>query len=267
MQSFLRFTTIVSLLVGVFILSTATSQAAPVQVRFTEGMVRGFLVLGDAKGGRLGAGDFLQVAKEGEVRARTLLHLKDGSVHDETAVFTQHHVFVLQSYHLIQKGPSFKDDMDVTIDREKDRTEGKYHIRIKSRKDGKEKVLEGKIDLPLDVYNGMVPTVGKNLEKGAGATVHMVAYTPTPRVIELDMVPSGEEKVYVGDLAKTVSHYVLKPKLGLLRIPAVLLGRTPPDDHLWSMLSDVPAFVRFQGPLQTDGPVWQIELTSPVWPK
>jgi hypothetical protein len=240
------------------------AQAAPIAVRFTEGMVRGFLVVTDSKGARIGSGDFLQVSKAGEVKCRTLLHFKDGSLHDESAVFTQQHKFLMKSYHLVQNGPAFSDEMDITVDRES----GKYTVKIKSRKDGQEKVLDGKLDLPPDVYNGMVPTVGKNLVKGAKETIHMIAFTPTPRIIELEMTPSGEDKVLIGDLEKTAVHYVLKPKLGVfLAVPAALLGRTPPDNHLWTITSDVPAFVKFTGPLAAGGPIWSIELTSPVWRK
>lgn len=239
-------------------------QAAPVAVRFTEGMVRGFLMVSDAKGVRIGSGDFLQSSRPGEVKSRTLLHFKDGSLHDETAVFSQHPDFILKAYHLVQKGPSFDADMDISVER----ATGKYLVKTKAHKDGKEKVLEGKLDLPLDVYNGMVPTVAKNLAQGAKETIHMIAFTPAPKVIELEMTPSGEDKVLIGDLKKTAVHYVLKPKLGVvLGIGAALVGRTPPDNHIWIITADVPAFVRFDGPLAPDRPVWSIELTSPVWAK
>ena len=32
-----------------------------------------------------------------------------------------------------------------------------------------------------------------------------------------------------------------------------------------SRSSDVPAFVKFEGPLSMNGPAWRIELTSPRW--
>jgi hypothetical protein len=81
------------------------------------------------------------------------------------------------------------------------------------------------------------------------------------------LVPAGEHKVLVGELAKPAVHYVLKPRLGAwLKFFARLLGRTPPDYHAWIVTDTVPAFVRFEGPLYTTGPVWRIELTSPRWP-
>lgn len=236
--------------------------AAPVAVRFAEGMVRGFLELSDPEGKRIASGDFIQLPRSGGVKCRTVLYFKDGSVHDESAVFTQQRTFIMKSYRLIQKGKAFEQDMEVSLER----ATSKYRMKLKG-KNGREKVTDGKLGLPTDVYNGMVPTIMKNIPKGGRKTIHIVAFTPAPRVIELEMVPSGEEKVLVGDLEKTAVHYVLKPKLGVLRVPAALLGRTPPDNHIWTVMDEVPAFVKFVGPLATGGPIWRIELASPRWPE
>ena len=142
---------------------------------------------------------------------------------------------------------------------------------MKSRarnKDAPEKLLEGKIDLPSDTYNGMILSVVKDLDKGASATIHVVAFMPEPRLFELDVVPVGNHKVLVGDLAKTAVHYVLKPKLGTwLKLYNKVLGRVPSDYHAWILTNEVPAFVRFEGPLFPFGPVWRIELASPRWPE
>ena len=139
-------------------------------------------------------------------------------------------------------------------------------MKTRARKDGREKVLDGKLDLPLDVYNGMVLTVVKNLSGGAGETVHMVAFTPEPKLIRLELRPAGEHKILVGGSEKSATHYVLKPILGIwLKLFASLLGRMPPDNHAWIVTADVPAFVKFEGPLSMNGPAWRIELTSPRW--
>ena len=250
------------LLMATLLIEPLSAQGAPVPVRFAEGMVRGFLELSDADGKRIASGDFLQVPRGGELKCRTVLYFKDGSLHDESAVFTQERNFLMKSYRLIQKGKAFEQEMDISLERSGG---GKYRVAV--GKAGNEKVLEGKLDLPLDVYNGMVPTVLKNLPKGAREKIHMVAFTPAPRLIELEMVPDGEDRVLIGDLEKSADHYVLKPKLGLLRLPAAILGRTPPDNHIWTITKDVPAFVRFMGPLSLGGPIWRIELASPRWPK
>ena len=192
-----------------------------------------------------------------------MFHFKDGSLFDETVVFTQRTVFTLQSYHLVQRGPVFPEDTEISLER----ASGKYRVKTRARKDGREKVLDGTLDLPLDVYNGMVLTVVKNLSGGAGETVHMVAFTPAPKLIQLALVPAGDHKILVGGSEKSATHYLLKPMLGFwLKLFTTLLGRVPPDSHAWIATADVPAFVKFEGPLYMNGPAWRIELTTPRWP-
>ena len=238
--------------------------ADPVAVRFVEGAVHGFLMLRTINGVLLAHGDLLQVNRGGKVESRMIFRFKDGSVFDETVVFTQQRVFTMQSYRLVHRGPIFTEDTEISLER----GSGKYRVKTKAHKDGQDKALDGTLDLPPDVYNGMVLTVVKNLAKGASETVHIVAFTPTPRLIKLELAPAGEHKVLVGELAKTAIHYVLKPRLGTwLKLFATLLGSVPPDYHAWIVTDEVPAFVRFEGPLYTKGPIWRIELTSPRWPE
>jgi hypothetical protein len=237
--------------------------AAPIPVRFAEGSLHGFLVLSTSQEVLIASGDLLQVVRDGEVQSRLVFHFKDGSVLDETVVFTQRNVFTMQSYHLVQRGPVFPEDTEISLER----VSGKYHVKTRAHKDGREKVQDGTLDLPPDTYNGMVLTVVKNLSRGTGETVHMVAFTPAPKLIQLKLTPAGEHKILVGGSEKTATHYVLKPMPGiLLKLFASLLRRMPPDNHAWIVTADVPAFVKFEGPLYMNGPAWRIELTSPRWP-
>ena len=255
--------TMIGLLILVMMgLSPGPLPAAPVPVRFAEGVTHGFLLLRTVDGTLLASGDLLQVGRGGGIESRMVFHFKDGSLFDETVVFTQQHVFTMQSYRLVQRGPVFTEDTEILLERS-----GKYRLKTKAHKDGREEVLSGTLELPPDVYNGMILTVVKNLPKGAGETVHMVAFTPKPLLIQLELAPKGEHKVLIGELSKTAIHYVFKPQLGsLLNFFATLLGRMPPDYQAWIITDDVPAFAKFEGPLYTTGPVWRIELTSPRWP-
>jgi hypothetical protein len=84
--------------------------AAPVAVRFAEGLTHGFLLLRTVDGRLIASGDLLQVARGGKVESRMVFRFKDGSLFDETVVFTQRRVFAMQSYHLLQRGPAFAED-------------------------------------------------------------------------------------------------------------------------------------------------------------
>ncbi|HEY4228855.1 MAG TPA: hypothetical protein VGO79_01720, partial [Thermoanaerobaculia bacterium] len=62
--------------------------AETVSVRFPEGLVHGFLTLRSVDGAILAEGDQIQYLRDGRVTSRLLLKFRDGSVSDETVVFT-----------------------------------------------------------------------------------------------------------------------------------------------------------------------------------
>lgn len=235
-------------------------EPAAVPVRYAEGTVHGFLELRTGSGALLAQGDLLQVAQDREIERRMVFHFSDASVFEEAVTFTQHGVFTMQTYHLVQRGPAFADDLEVTLSRS-----GQYVVKTKSHKDGGEKQYTGKLDLPPDVYNGMVITIAMNLVARDTQTVHIVAFTPEPRLIGLQIAPSSSQRVMLGQHAETAVHFKLKPKLGaLLKVFATLLGKAPPDSDAWIITDDLPAFVRFEGPIYS-GPVWRLNLTTPSW--
>jgi len=136
-------------------------------------------------------------------------------------------------------------------------TKGQY------ARNGKKDVSGGRIELPLDVYNGMLAMLLKNLAPGRSETVHVIAFTPTPRLIRVELVVAGDQRVMVGDQARQAILYAVKPRLGpVLGFFASLFGRAPADDACVILAKDVPAFVRCDGPLFVNGPIWRIELTA-----
>lgn len=90
-----------------------------------------------------GVGDLLQISRGAEVESRMVFHFKDGSLFDEKVVFTQQHVFTMQNYRLVQRGPVFPEDTEILLERT-----GKYRVQTKARQDGKEVVLNGTLKLP-----------------------------------------------------------------------------------------------------------------------
>ncbi len=231
-----------------------------IPVRFPEGTAHGFLDLRSAAGADLAAGDLLQSTHGATVESRLVFHFADASVFDETVTFTQQRVFEMQTYHLVQHGPAFATDIDATLWRS-----GRYDVKARAHAGGERKEYQGTIELPPDISNGLVITIAKNLAPGDTETVHLVAFLPKPRLIELAFVPSGTQLVRVGQHQETAVRFVLKPKLGMLTaIVAKILGKMPPDSYAWIVTDDVPAFVRFEGPMYS-GPVWRLDLTSPAW--
>ena len=246
------------------ILQPVALSAETVAVHHTEGLVHGFLVLRNLQGELLADGDLVQVAHGDRVTNHLVFHFKDGSIHDETTVFSQRRNFQLISDHLIQKGPAFQHPMDVSIDAHT----GQVTVRYQDG-DGNEKTLSKHLDLPPDVSNGMVFTLLKDIAPSVpSTTLSMVIATPKPRVVKLLISAQGKDAFTVGFTRRTATHYVVKIQLGgIAGLVAPLVGKQPPDTNVWILEGEAPAFVRSEGPLFEGGPVWRIELASPVWPK
>ena len=54
---------------------------------------------------------------------------------------------------------------------------------------------------------------------------------------------------------------------GISGVIAPLVGKQPPDTYVWISGGTAPGFLKSEGALVADGPIWKIELASPVWPK
>jgi hypothetical protein len=256
-------------LVGTLFVCTALFQpdalrGEPVTVRHAEGLVHGFLVMSTLDGTRVADGDLIQVARGDRVTSRLVFHFKDGSLRDETAVFSQRQRFRLISDHLVQKGPAFQQALEMSIDCASGRVTVRY-----ADEHGEQKVATEHFDLPPDLANGMILTVLKNVRGAAPpAALSMVAATPKPRLVKLPVSVAGEEAFSVGGSPRKATHYVVKVDIGgVAGLIAPLLGKQPPDSHVWILDGEAPAFVKSEGPLSLGGPIWRIELVSPVWPR
>jgi hypothetical protein len=240
------------------VLALAPAKPEAVSVRWAEGTLHGFLELRTKSGTLLAHGDLLQVPRDSDIESRFVFNFIDSSDFRETVTFSQHEVFRLESYHLIQHGKAFAADIEVTLS-----GNGDYAVKSTSHKDGKQQQYAGRLDLPSDTYNGMIMIIGKNVDRKAGRTVHIVAFTPKPIILPLALIPSPAEPITLGQRRENTLRFTVKAKLNFLqRIGAALKKQTPPDSYLWIVTDDVPAFLRFEGPLYS-GPVWRVELASP----
>lgn len=76
----------------------------PITVRHQEGTLHGFLAIRTLEGRIIGTGDLVQIPDENRITSRVTFRFKDGSIDDETTVFSQHKIFRLISDHLVEKG-------------------------------------------------------------------------------------------------------------------------------------------------------------------
>jgi hypothetical protein len=251
----------VRLLVSVLLLP-GPLPAEPVPVRFPEGTNRGFLAVRTLEGKILAAGDLSQSVRRNEVVSRLVFRFRDGSVDDETAIFSQHHHFRLIRDHHVQKGPSFSHPMDLSIDA----VSGQVIVRYSDK--GDEKVETKQMDLPPDLANGLVLDILKNVRANGGETkVSYLAATPKPRLVKLSIVPKGQDRFSVVGVTHKATLFVVKVELGgLTGMVAPLIGKKPEDVKVWIAGGGIPAFVKAEQSLYPGGPIWRIEMTSPAWP-
>lgn len=257
-----RVPAIALLLVCSAVLSTFRLCAESVPVRYAQGVIHAFVILRTLDGAAIADGELTQVARGDRVTDDTTLHFKDGSFHRETVVFSQRGVFRLLSDHVIQRGPAFKQAMETSLDA----STGEFTARYMDG--GTEKTLRERIQAPPDLANGMIPVLLQNLRPGATQwTVSMVVATPKPRIVKLVISPQGEESFTIGSANHKATRYVIKVDIGgAAGVLAPLLGRQPPDMHMWIVSGDVPVFVKSEAPLYAGGPIWRVELASPAWP-
>jgi hypothetical protein len=129
-----------------------------------------------------------------------------------------------------------------------------------------EQTIDEHLKLPEDVANGLLFTLVRHIQPSVPRTVvPQVAMTPKPRLVELEILPQGDERFSSGNMKYTAVHYVVKVKLGgVAGLIAPLLGKNPPDMHIWIKRGETPAFIKFEGPVYNGGPVWRVELAGPA---
>jgi len=187
------------------------------------------------------------------VECRTILRFKDGSLYDERR----------------HSRRSESSGSRPTVSRNAAHPTRHWRYRstqeraIQSPKSGgegrQEEVASGKLEMPADLYNGMALMLLKNLPGGAGAVVHVAVFTPEPRLIEMEWSWEGEDEVLLGGRPMKTMRSLVKLKIGgLTGVFASLVGKSPPGPSLLARDRGCPAFVRFEGAMYLNGPVWRL---------
>jgi hypothetical protein len=228
--------------------------AEPIHVRYPEGTTHGFLALRTLEGKLLASGELTEVLHGNQVVSRLVFRFKDGSVDDDTAIFSQSGTFRLISDHHIQKGPSFPHPTNVLINA----ATGQVTVRYQDK--GREKVETEHLDLPPDLANGILLNLLKNISPNTKETkVSYVGGAPKPRVVHLSITADGEETFSVAGARHKATLFRVKVQI------APLIGKQPADTKVWVVHEGAPAFVRADEALYVGGPIWSIQMTGPEW--
>jgi hypothetical protein len=234
--------------------------ADPVPVLHPQGSSHGFLIVKTVDGTRIATGDATEIVHGDRVTSRVIFRFRDGSIDDDTTVFVQRGVFRLISDHHIQRGPSFPKPIDVLIET----STGQITSRTE---DGK--VRQDHLDLSPDVSNGLPPNLLMNILPSTPETkLSFVAPTEKPRLIHVSIKPAGEVPFTIGGTKRKAVDFLLHVELGgITGVVAPVIGKQPPDYHIWILPGASPAFIREEGPLYEGGPIWRIEQISPEFPR
>ena len=237
------------------------SEMIPVMQR--QGAMHGFLVLRSPEGKIIATGDQVNAVKGNEVHSRLTFHFRDGSIDDETSVFRQTSTFQLLSDHHVQKGPSFPEPQNVSVDVQS----GK--VTWRESKDGKEKVTTERMDVPPDLANGMISLIVQNFPKNTTEMkASYLAVSSKPRVVKLSVKPDGEDTCHIGGISRKSERFNIHVEIGgIAGVVAPMVGKQPADTKVWVLKGEAPAFLKMEGALYLKGPIWAMELASPVWPK
>jgi hypothetical protein len=257
----MRRRSIVSLLALAALVHQGGAQDQNVKVRYRVGAMRGFLALRDQKGKLLASGELSQVPRGNTITINTSFHFLDGSLYEETTVYSQRLTFRLISDHLVQKGPSFPNPCEMKID-----MPSQSVSMLVPSKDGKPEKPEH-MNLPLDLSNGLLFNLIQNLpNSGPKVTVSYLAPTSKPRLLRYAISLQQEGTVKVADRSLKTAEWNVKAELGgVAGVVAPMVGKQPPDMHVWVAEDGLPAILRIDAALYADGPVWSIQLANPQW--
>jgi hypothetical protein len=249
-------------LLVVLVVASPCASGEPVPATHKQGSMHGFLLLKSEGGKVIAIGDQINEVHGDEVRSSLVFHFRDGSIDDETTTFRQGSVFHLLRDHHIQKGPSFLEPLDMTVN------VPAGEVTWREIKDGNNEVKTEHMDLPPDLINGMMSLVVENFPaKTAEWKTSYLTLASKPRVVKLSIKPDGEDRVLIGGTGRRSKRFNVHIDIGgLAAVIAPMIGKQPSDIKLWIMDGTIPAFVKMAGALYDKGPTWTMVLTSPMWP-
>ena len=86
----------------------------------------------------------------------------------------------------------------------------------------------------------------------------MVVATPKPRIVKLAISSAGNDSFSLEGSKREAAHYVIKVEIGgVAGVVAPLVGKQPPDAHVWVLGGEIPAFVKSETLSFMGGPLWR----------
>ena len=94
----------------------------------------------------------------------------------------------------------------------------------------------------------------------------MLTTSDKPEIVKLKIRSEGERQFWTSGQPRKAIHYVIHVDIGGVKgAIAPIVGKQPPDTHVWVLGGKAPTFVKFEGPLYEGGPIWDIDLATLKW--
>ena len=252
---------------AVLFLAPFATLNAQIAVKHPVGGLHGFLTIKSQSGNKIGWGEFDEAAQGDTCTIHLTYHFVDGSVDEQTTVFTQRDNFKLVSDHRVQRGKFFPHPMDLAVD-----GNGQATLKITDTH-GNVKTETTHIDTPSDASGGLISyslinAVLTNIAPDASPfkMAMVVPMLGKPHAVRLDVSPAGKANFSIVGTTQHASVFRLKVEIGgIAGAIAPVVGKQPADSLLSVMEGDAPTIVRIVGPLGEDTPVVSIELAGTTW--
>jgi hypothetical protein len=224
--------------------------------------LRGFVTIRSTDGKQIGYGSVSQFVQGDRITERTTYHFRDGSLDDETVVFSEKNTFALIADRHVQRGPLFSHPLDLTINASGDATNRTNDAS------GKPKLETSHIDLPAGTaVIGMMSTVMANLDPATQLKIPGLVPTQKPRLVHFAVAPEGRGTFRVSGSRQTASIFRIKTELGgIAGVVAPIIDKQPDDTLVWVLEGDAPLTIRAIGQLSEGGPVMDIQMAGATFP-
>jgi len=243
---------LLTLIFWFYILVSPSQAGSGIPVRTAPNEVKQLLHIFDQDGYRCGVGEYVQTISQDEnLRVELNLDIHGNSTLREVVEMKQSDV--LQPIRFLYELSS--EDRKKTY--QMDFKSG-YAVRNDQNGSGvskKEAVLEFE---PAKTFAGvMLILVALNFpEDQRELDLHVVVFTPKPRVIQIKMLKQDTEQITIGGREVLAVKYRLSPAMPA--IARVLVGDSH-DQTIWLSQSGRPTFLCFEGSIETGGPQFRIE--------
>ena len=226
--------------------AAAREPGDPIRLRFEEGDLGGLqTVFADGRDEAIGTVEYRQQREGDLLHTLRVARFTDGSSDEDLAVarIAGGRLEALHG-HQIQRNTRGEETLSIRIDVAGDRLRGSWGPP------GDRESMDEAVALPAGTYWGplvfiVLKNFAANAEDGRLA-FRTIAPTPRPRLLDLELVPGGDETLARPGVTLDAQRYRLRPTLHWIVDPVI--ARLVPDVTFWTVPGDPPSLALFEGP-------------------